>query len=46
MKHKKTLDEKDRNKFPTEIQMMKKIFLVQNKVKPPRKNSRKKYNAL
>ena len=36
----------ERQKFPTEIQMMKKIFLGQNKFKPPRKLSRKKYNVL
>ena len=32
-------------KFSSEIQMMKKIFLERNKVKAPRKLSRKKYNA-
>ena len=54
-KHQKTMKNKKsfkdnrwerQKKNSTEIQMMKKIFLAQNKVKQPRKLSRKKYNVL
>ena len=49
MKHKKTFKDnrwETQTKILTEIQMKKKIFPAQNKVKPPRKLSRKKYNEL
>ena len=49
MKNKKSFKDnrwERQKKNSTEIQMMKKIFLAQNKVKQPRKLSRKKYNVL
>ena len=49
MKHKKTLKDnrwERQKKNPDRNKMMKKIFLEQNKVKPQRKVSRKKYDAL